>query len=54
LILISGDINLYAGTPTAGKIIQAGVQFQQAADIYFAVDTSNTVVCGSILCLAVD
>ena len=39
----ASDINLYAGTPTAGKIIQAGVQFQQAADIYFAVDTSNTV-----------
>jgi hypothetical protein len=40
----ASDINLYAGTPTAGKIIQSGVQFQQAADIYFAVDTSNTVV----------
>jgi hypothetical protein len=50
----SGDINLYAGTPTAGKIIQAGVQFQQAADIYFAVDTSNTVVTNSYYISRVD
>jgi hypothetical protein len=40
----ASDVNLYAGTPTAGKIIQAGVQLNTAADIYFAVDTSNTVV----------